>query len=664
MKSLKDQIEFIDKKLIVLFGFKGITDYAHTINITDVDTIKIDLTKLNELIPEFRKVFHAKNFSLHKTDYKIQTEVQAVCLLKTCLEVTSIPFDVSLKKNKRTLRLISKNNVLEDYINTLKMSENGILQQNPNQVLRSGLPDPKAVVKPWIPGEQIGENLFFLGADKPAPDTIVSPWLGETIDNNNNNDNSIYTLNSDIPNPKAILKRWIPQENNTTQKYVQKYETITKEMLNQSIKTTLQYSFSVDLNNKLITKMRNSGIPSIEIDLKKYEMSDKSVKGCVVSIKSKTINGNPIVSQDFINGLLSDVTWDLCIGGQQIYEDRFVNNQEIIISNIIIVCKCLSLHNVVFRLQNINKLMNYLDMLEIEFDVTYVKFYTELDNILTEKNWIYQQIEHHSLFNTLRIGHGMAGLAYSPYQTKEDYLVLESGKLPFKSFEEKYQDELIEKLETKPYKCVSMPNLNGLEIIKYDHKMFKSVENGYMSNKYDYITWKDTLDLPIDFLQYYKIIKGDNSYIHCYEIPLSGTHDTIKEISLQISDFTFKTCCIGTRSEQSEPLDIEIEFLDFFNKKVQEGPINKNIFYHNCTKSINIIDNIFLEDQHLLTHGGIGALKLKIKSNSSESPIKSKKNISLTARYYSWNHKYILALRSQYCGKYDFVYPNKLNKLN
>ena len=101
MKSLKLQIEFIDKKLLVLYGFSGIIDYTHSICISDPDTIPIDLTKLNGLIVEFRKIFHAKNFSLHKTQYKIVTKSQAICLLKTCLEITSVPFDMSLKQKKK-----------------------------------------------------------------------------------------------------------------------------------------------------------------------------------------------------------------------------------------------------------------------------------------------------------------------------------------------------------------------------------------------------------------------------------------------------------------------------------------------------------------------------------------------------------------------------------
>ena len=56
MKSLKLQIEFIDKKLIVLYGFKGITDYSYSISTSESDIIPIDLVKLNELIVEFRTV--------------------------------------------------------------------------------------------------------------------------------------------------------------------------------------------------------------------------------------------------------------------------------------------------------------------------------------------------------------------------------------------------------------------------------------------------------------------------------------------------------------------------------------------------------------------------------------------------------------------------------
>jgi len=132
MKSLEEQIKFIDKKLLELYGIKGVTDYATSICISDCENLPINLIKLNELMTEFREIFHAKNFNLHKTQYKINTKSQAVCLLKTCLEVTSIPFDISLSKNKKYLRLFFKNNILEKYINTLKMSEKRSLTKKMN----------------------------------------------------------------------------------------------------------------------------------------------------------------------------------------------------------------------------------------------------------------------------------------------------------------------------------------------------------------------------------------------------------------------------------------------------------------------------------------------------------------------------------------------------
>jgi hypothetical protein len=66
MKHLKDQIKFIDAKLLPIYGFKNLLDYSHIINITDTNDLLIDLAKLNGLIDEFRKIFHSKNFSLYK----------------------------------------------------------------------------------------------------------------------------------------------------------------------------------------------------------------------------------------------------------------------------------------------------------------------------------------------------------------------------------------------------------------------------------------------------------------------------------------------------------------------------------------------------------------------------------------------------------------------
>lgn len=125
MKSLYLQIEFIDTKLLPCFGIKGILDYQNKVftGEKEQELNNIDLVKLNALIEEFRNVFNSKNFNLHKTQYKINSQKQATCLLKMCLEITSIPYDHSVYDGKKILRLISQNNILDKYINTIKMTE-------------------------------------------------------------------------------------------------------------------------------------------------------------------------------------------------------------------------------------------------------------------------------------------------------------------------------------------------------------------------------------------------------------------------------------------------------------------------------------------------------------------------------------------------------------
>ena len=120
MKSLIHQIKFIDKKLLPLFGVKNITDYNTFIYLPDPAI----LPNLNKRLTSFRKIFPIKNFNLHKTDYQIQSPEHAFNLLKKCLEITSIQFEIGTIKKRKYLRLISSNKILEKYINsTYKMSD-------------------------------------------------------------------------------------------------------------------------------------------------------------------------------------------------------------------------------------------------------------------------------------------------------------------------------------------------------------------------------------------------------------------------------------------------------------------------------------------------------------------------------------------------------------
>lgn len=618
MKNLREQIEFIDKKLIVLYGFSGIIDYSHSINITDIETIKLDLIKINELIPEFRNIFHVKNFNLHKTDYKIKTEIQAICLLKTSLEVTSIPFDISLKKNKRILRLISKNNILEDYINNKKMSDIRNLR-----------------IK-----EDNESNLFSL-TNKPELTNLISQdYL------------PINSIKNDINSVNLTTAPLIKE--NKGYKQEEKYEVITKEMLNKSIKSTLQYNFSIGLNKEYV-KMYKLNEPVIRFDLSKYEISNKSIKNCVISIKPKIINGKPLISQEFIDTILSDITYKIYIKSL-IYENKFVNNKDIIISDIIILNKCLFTdYSTIVELCDINKIINYLDMLEIQFNITHVKFYIEMENKLTKKNLINQEIEHNGLFNNLRIYDGGASPSYTRYLSKDEISNL------YRVLERKYLDEELEKSGAKLYKCISIPQLNGLEIYNYNKDLFKLCEHGHITKKYDYITWKDTFDIDVIFLPYYKIIENKNTFIHCYDISIDGKHDTIREISIKFSDFTYKTLYIGTTNQDLKNGDIQIEFIDCFTQDIIKGDDISNCKYITFPDEQNVINQLFnSEEIHLYTDGNVRSLRLKIKSSSADSPIKN--NITFVARYYSWNNDNSYSYFKDYYKNNSFICPNKIIK--
>ncbi len=840
MKNLRDQIEFIDKKLIVLYGFKDITDYSHSINITDVETIKIDLMKINELIPEFRNVFQAKNFNLHKTNYKIETETQAICLLRTSLEVTSIPFDISLKKNKRILRLISKNNILDDYINELKtkkmsdirtLSENtkildlteasqslgnkeekaqiedstqilikadkgykqieditkdmlneaiestfqynfsvqlnkeflNTIQSNKSIVgvdistygisgksvkncivsIKSKMVDNKPLIsqevlneilsdltyKIYIGYQEIYENKFVNNKDIIISDIIIidkcltyhKVILGlcninkimDYLDMLEIEFNITYVIFNLQMEAKLTTKNCIVQEiehnnlfNNlrilhgmaglSHTKYVskdefimldtsssdpysltviksdkgykqeEKSEIITKEMLNKSIKSTFHYNFSIELNKEFI-KIFQLNEPEIRLDLSNYGISNQSIKNCIVSIKSKMVDDKPLVSQEVLNVILSEITYSIR-AGWVIYEDKFVNNQDIILSNIILIGKCLTLpYKIYFELYDINKIIDYIDMLEIEFNMTCVNFYTEMENKLTIKNSIRQEIEQNGLFNHYEMYNGMAVLTCNRYRSKDENSKSHIRTSYFQTGS-KSLDEEFEKSGGKSYKCISVPQLNGLEveINNYDKKLFGifgPYSCGSITKKYDYITWKNTFNIDIDFLPYHGFIENKNTFIHCYDIPLRGRQSTMREISIIFNDFAYKTLCIGTMDKEPKKFDIQVEFIDFYKHKIINGPIN-NCKYYTFTEEQSTINQIFnSEDQHIYTSPTDG-LRLKIRSSSSEPPIKN--NVIFIARCYSWNSNV------SYLGKDgkefevwrnpDYVYPNIIKK--
>ena len=135
MKSLENQIIFLDTILLPLFGFKNITDYTTIFNMTTFKKNNTALTKINDKIDEFKKVFAVKNFNMHKTEYKIKTHEQAFNMLKKCLEITSVQYRIKTVKNTKQLRLISTNNMLKMYIEkNYRMAEIRTNDKNPKEI--------------------------------------------------------------------------------------------------------------------------------------------------------------------------------------------------------------------------------------------------------------------------------------------------------------------------------------------------------------------------------------------------------------------------------------------------------------------------------------------------------------------------------------------------
>jgi hypothetical protein len=107
MKSKSNQIQFLDTKLLPIYGFKSISDYESKISENDLSKNEKFIDNLNAIIIDFKKYFPIKDFSLHKTNNKIRDVKHAISFLKRCLSIAIIPFEFVIIKNIKWLRLIS-----------------------------------------------------------------------------------------------------------------------------------------------------------------------------------------------------------------------------------------------------------------------------------------------------------------------------------------------------------------------------------------------------------------------------------------------------------------------------------------------------------------------------------------------------------------------------
>lgn len=568
MKHLKNQIKFIDVKLLPLYGFKNLLDYSQIINITDSDDLTIDLDKLNELIDEFRKIFHSKNFSLHKTQYRILTKSQAICLLKTCLEITSIPHDISLKKNKKYLRLISKNNILDDYINTIKMTEIGTID---------------SLVKKWINKNYTYDLKSKYDIQLGELYTSLKPMTKEELDKLDKFD-EFYTPLKPKPKPMTMAeldeldekieemkskKLHIPQEQMTkaeldelakfdemtrkmkSEKFYTIPAVITKKVLNDGIKKIHKSEFYLNPSKLLTIKniancndiLHYFNEDSLSINLKHYGLEKKILKSLKIQFVSKKINSQSIISEHYISYLTDKLNYAMMIGNGVCWKGKFTHpDLNFIPDNVLIPNNCLKYSEVYVIIDNTGELLNVMNNLEIKVDVEYVDLYSVLNkNILLCS--FEQNICIDNKYNVLRILSGIGGMAYTPYMTKEQWEKTYNKKVYNMNVnansvvDTELPDDLNNLLVENVGEKISVYNVDGC-MIQLGTKSTKSTKLTKLNIK-DFFKLNDKIKFVCfdtsykikDNLSYYRICSGD-TFIHNYTFNLYVDYNLDKYTSI------------------------------------------------------------------------------------------------------------------------------------
>ncbi len=631
MKSLELQIEFIDKKLLCVYGFKNIMDYSHTICISGTDLTPIDLNKLNGLIDEFRKIFPAKNFSLHKTEYKILTASQAFCLLKTCFDIASIPYDVSFKKKKRYLRLISKNNILDKYINTLKMAENGTFEENAN------LHKFETNTKKNYYKEIKNIEEFEFGGNK----------------------------------------------------FKTKFTTITKEQLNNNIKKITEFEYYLS-PKKILKYEPKSNSAYIELNLNDYGLNNKTLKSFCVNVVSKTFGEKnaPIILESFINSRMNPNTLNFkFISGQELWSSKFINGTNCLVDNVIIPLGTLLFHKCYIHIENIVSIMDIMDFLELKISGECVEYYSNVQDAISSNNIsIEQQMCVDNKYNILRIMCGLAGMAYGEFLNYDKFAILNvhqilknSNKNLAVGFLYKPKEEIINESElfigkecsinisfpksdkfnltgfeiTEKFKNVSDKfNLTGFEIIEKTEK-FKNVDASKVFDYFGYrfVYYNKYLKKNVDKINYKRTINNKNLFEHLYNIYFYDEDEDDEyefknsklkypnvveniEINFEIlnkfdsddsNDSNYEYIVEFIQSNSNIPLKYTIEDAqtDSKLKNKQNKIFNKTIKYVQDSKNI------------LLINDNIQGIQLKIISKSPEEPI-GKKYLDLNMKIYEF----------------------------
>ncbi len=120
-KTKMDRLEYLDKAILPIYGFKSINDYEKTISSQDITAEMID--KINGEMVNIKKYYKMELFKLSRKDYKLDNAKLAVNFLRKILQYSQIPYENIHGQNKNYVRLIRPDFLLMNYIVQRNMNQ-------------------------------------------------------------------------------------------------------------------------------------------------------------------------------------------------------------------------------------------------------------------------------------------------------------------------------------------------------------------------------------------------------------------------------------------------------------------------------------------------------------------------------------------------------------
>jgi hypothetical protein len=488
MKSIEDQIKFVDKVLLPFFGIKSIIDYESTFEITS----EIDLVAFNSIISDFRETFPAKEFSLHKTKYKIETSNQALCLLKKCMDLIQLPYVVeTITHNKmsfKQVRLNQTNSNLYKYIQ-VKMSEirsqnllsqdtstQNVVDSSGNHLINIYRPIGVNTINGTFGS---GSKTYDIKGTPPNPKCIVSPWRNSTIEPDvvkvdtikSTLKNPSHDIRGVPPNPKYIVSPWQTSSYDPDSAFFDLKPpkalpiTLQHEDLVKAVESEETRTINL-LSSRCVDK---DGVCTI--NLKCCDFYDKYINSIKCTFKSQKINGENIMSKYYIDTIIQGVEYTIYIGGNVLVTGTFYNDKELLPegetnSKQMFLCnKILSNHEAYLKIKFDKENIGGLKFVDIQLTTTFVNLKSDVDESLVETvlsdpffgGWSYKK-KHNvcgieqliknekQLWNKARLMSGMHGNAFMEFLEKDHMEKLSNH---------------IDELKEKPKQTIKIGNLNG-----------------------------------------------------------------------------------------------------------------------------------------------------------------------------------------------------------